>query len=68
MHYTTLQDRLSNSMELNIALETSSCVPIRELPSILWNLKVHYWISKNSTFNPVLSQLNPVHITPFYLS
>jgi hypothetical protein len=37
---------------------------LQQLPSILWNLKVHYRVHRS----PILSQIDPVHTTPFYLS
>jgi hypothetical protein len=34
---------LSNSMEPNFSWEANKCSATEELPSILWNRKVHYW-------------------------
>jgi hypothetical protein len=36
----------------------------KELPSILWDLKVHYHVHKS----PILSQIKPVHSIPSHLS
>jgi hypothetical protein len=48
---------LINFIELSPSCEAASRSATLELPSILWNAKV-----------PTLSQTNPVHTTPFYLS
>jgi hypothetical protein len=40
----------------------------QEIPKTLCNPKIHYRIHKSHPVVPVMSQMNPVHTTPFCLS
>jgi hypothetical protein len=51
-------------MEQSPSWEAANCLDTHELPSILRSPKVYYHVHKSLQLVPVLSQINPVHITP----
>jgi hypothetical protein len=59
---------ITNYIELSPSWETTSCLAAQKVPKILCNPKVHYFVQKSPSLVPILSQINPVDTTPFYIS
>jgi hypothetical protein len=55
-------------MELSSNREATSCAATKEIPSILWNVEVHYRVNKGPQMVSVLKKNNTIYNTPSYLS
>jgi hypothetical protein len=55
-------------MEMSPSWGAANCAATQEFPRNVWDLKVHHHIQKNPPLVPNLSQTDPVHTTPLYLS
>jgi hypothetical protein len=57
---------ITNSVQTN-PLKTNSHAGTQEFPSALSKPRVHYRVKKSPRLAATLSQINPVHTTPFYI-
>jgi hypothetical protein len=51
-------------MELSPSREVASCATTQELPSIVWNPKVHYHVDKSLPLILILMETNAVYLIP----
>jgi hypothetical protein len=59
---------ITNFMKLSPSLEAASCAATQELPNTLRKPKIYYRVHKSPPLAPILSQIDPVHTIPSYLS
>jgi hypothetical protein len=55
-------------MEQGRSCEAASRSATQQIPKILQNPEIQYYVHKNPLLVPTFSQINPIHTTPSYLS
>jgi hypothetical protein len=58
---------ITDIMELIRSWEAASCATAQEFPKISWNPMVRYRVHKSPPLLPILSQIDQIHTTTFYL-